>query len=319
MVGAGLAVAGLAWFAPRAYDGAASPSDRGEGSSASSSAVSKPASPSPFAALPHRPDIGDRLGELFGASAPPARPIEPPAAAPEPPTAPANPYKFAARLIQSGAATVFLAKGERILEVKAGDVLEGGYRVESIAAERIVLVYVPLGTKDELPASSTLGIDAPPAAPRLAGSAPSGEPASAAVAEEDPSKPAQLRWEGPAQVLAGKSFSVALRVSSGQQVRASPMQLSFKPELLEALGVRAGKFFGEGSFSYRINPDGSIFVGASTAGSAPGADAELLVVTFRPIKAGATAEVGLSSLALQGAAGRAIAYDQISAFRTAIQ
>jgi hypothetical protein len=43
------------------------------------------------------------------------------------------------------------------------------------------------------------------------------------------------------------------------------------------------------------------------------------VVTFRPIKAGATAEVGLSSLALQGAAGRAIAYDQISAFRTAIQ
>jgi len=98
----------------------------------------------------------------------------------------------------------------------------------------------------------------------------------------DPSKPAQLRWEGPARVSAGKSFSVALRVSSGQQVRASPMQLSFKPELLEALGVRAGKFFGEGSFSYRINPDGSIFVGASTSGAAPGADAELLVVTFRP-------------------------------------
>jgi len=37
-------------------------------------------------------------------------------------------------------------------------------------------------------------------------------------------------------------------------------------------------------------------------------------VTFRPSKRGATAEVELSSLALQGAAGRAIAYDQISAF-----
>jgi hypothetical protein len=120
-------------------------------------------------------------------------------------------------------------------------------------------------------------------------------------------------------VRAGKSFSVALRVSSGQELHASPMLLSFEPGVLEPLSVRAGKFFGQGNFSYRVNPDGSIFVGASTSGAAPGADAELLVVTFRPIKAGATAEVNLSSVALQGEAGRAIAHDRISAFRTAIQ
>jgi hypothetical protein len=279
--------------------------------------------------LPDRSGIGEQAGELFGARSwtpLPARPSEaPPPAAP---TAPQNPYKFAAKLIQGGAAMVFLANGERVYEAKVGDDLDGGYRVESITAERVVLVYVPLGTKEELPVNSTLemlGIDAPSALPLLTVSTPSAGPAAAAAAPStalstvDPSKPAQLSWEGPAQVRAGKSFNVALRVSSGQELRASPMQLSFEPGVLEPLSVRAGKFFDQGNFSYRVNPDGSIFVGASTSGAAPGADAELLVVTFRPIKAGATAEVNLSSVALQGEAGRAIAHDRISAFRTAIQ
>jgi hypothetical protein len=48
------------------------------------------------------------------------------------------------------------------------------------------------------------------------------------------------------------------------------------------------------------------------------ADAELLVVTFRPIRPGATAELTLSSLVLQGASGRTIAHDRPAAFRTAI-
>ena len=97
------------------------------------------------------------------------------------------------------------------------------------------------------------------------------------------------------------------------------MQLRYAPELLEAVGVRAGKFFGQGSFSYRVNPEGSIFVGATGKGMAPGADAELVVVTFKPIKSGATAEVSLSSVALQGVAGRALAHNEVSVFRTEIQ
>jgi hypothetical protein len=112
---------------------------------------------------------------------------------------------------------------------------------------------------------------------------------------------------------------VALRVSSDQPLRATPMQLRYEPELLEAIGVRAGKFFGGSNFSYRVNPDGSIFVGATGQGMTPGADAELVVVTFKPIKAGTTAEVTLSSVALQGAAGRALAHNQVAAFRTDIQ
>jgi hypothetical protein len=44
----------------------------------------------------------------------------------------------------------------------------------------------------------------------------------------------------------------------------------------------------------------------------------LLVVTFRPIRSGATAELKLSSVLLQSAAGQSIALDQPAAFRTSI-
>jgi hypothetical protein len=129
--------------------------------------------------------------------------------------------------------------------------------------------------------------------------------------------PAQLRFEGPGQVSAGKPFNVALKVTSGQAVRASPLQLSFDAKLLEPVNVRAGGFFAGGNFSYRVGPAGSIFVGASGKGAVP-ADAEFLIVTFKPIQAGSTAELKLSSLILQGAAGRAIVHDQPAAFRTAV-
>ena len=130
-------------------------------------------------------------------------------------------------------------------------------------------------------------------------------------------KPAQLRWEGPARVQAGASFSVALRLSSQEPLRATPMQLRYPHGVLEPLEVRPGKFIGKGAFSYRVS-EGSIFVGALAPSTAPGADAELLVVTFRPLKQGATAELSMTALSLQGLAGRAIAHEQPAAFRAAI-
>jgi hypothetical protein len=130
------------------------------------------------------------------------------------------------------------------------------------------------------------------------------------------SRPAQLRWEGPERVQAGSNFNVALKLTSDQPVRASPLQLSFDAKLLEAVAVRPGGFFSDGSFTYRVNPGGSIFVGASGTGGVA-TDAEFLIVTFRPIRSGA-AELKLSSVVLQGAAGRAIAHEPPAAFRTAI-
>jgi hypothetical protein len=64
-----------------------------------------------------------------------------------------------------------------------------------------------------------------------------------------------------------------------------------------------------------VNPSGSITVGAFGKGDVPD-DAEFVVVTFKPIRAGA-AELKLSSLVLQGAGG-AVVHEPIAAFRTSI-
>ena len=319
--GAGAVVAALAWFAPPGAEDIGVPGSTGQASRPSA----QPRETSPLAALPERAAIGEQRGEIFGSRswAPPAPASAAPAAPAAPPVAPPNPYKVAGTLVQDGPKRVYLVKGDRIYEARQGDDLDDGYRVHSIAADHVVLLYVPLGNKEQLPIASTLGVDVVQAAPAPAPTAAVTPVSSLAPAissgTAEPGKPAELRWEGPERVRAGATFTVALRVSSDQPLRATPMQLRYPPELLEALGVRAGKFFGQGAFSYRMNADGSIFVGATGQGVAPGADAELVVVTFKPIKSGATAEVRLSSVALQGAAGRAVAHNQVSAFRTAIQ
>ena len=335
---AGAAVAVLAWFAPPANEDVVAPA---KGSTGTAKVPAAQREASALAALPKRAPIGAQRGELFGSRTwtPPvvAKPEAPPR--PPEPVAPPNPYKVAGTLVQAGAKRVYLVKGDRVYEAKQGDDLDEGYRVDTIAADHVVLLYVPLGKKEELAIASTLGADialastAParaPAAPAVPASVPAVAPgssapippvpsASASAGSSDPARPAELRWDGPGKVQAGASFTVALHVSSDQPLRATPMQLRYEPALLEAVGVRAGKFFGQGNFSYRVNPDGSIFVGATGQGMAPGTDAELIVVTFKPIKRGATAEVKLSSVALQGAAGRALAHNQVGAFRTDIQ
>jgi len=271
--------------------------------------------PGPLAALPERETIGKRHGEVFAArSWTPPPPRAPAAAAPVAapvPVPPPMPYRVAGQVVRRDGAHVVLAKGDAVLAVREGDTLDGGYRVESIAEDRVTLRYLPLGVRHDLAVVSTLGLDAPPARTALA--AP--EPGAAPVALT--ARPAQLRWEGPKQVRAGDTFNVALKVTSAQPVRASPLQLGFDAKLLEPVDVRAGGFFADGMFSYRVNRAGSIFVGASGKG-AVASDAEILVVTFRPIRPGATAELTVSSLLLQGAAGRAIAHDRPAAFRTTI-
>jgi hypothetical protein len=264
-----------------------------------------------FAALPSRDAIGKPRGELFGfRSWAPSRPVARagPAAAPAAPTPPPMPYRIAGQVVHDGTARVVLARDDRVLTVREGEMLDDNYRVESIKADGVTLVYLPLGVREQLPVTAALKLDTPAVA--TASAAP--ETSSAAGG----SRPAQLRWEGPERVQAGNNFNVALKLTSDQPVRASPLQLSFDAKLLEAVAVRPGGFFSDGSFTYRVNPGGSIFVGASGTGGAA-ADAEFLIVTFRPIRSGA-AELKLSSLVLQGATGRAIAHEAPAAFRTAI-
>jgi hypothetical protein len=282
---------------------------------AAAASGAKPAT-DPFGALPRRETMGRPAGEPFGSPArtpPPSRAAVAPA--PVAPSAPPMPYRIAGLVVQDGAAQVVLAKGDRVITVREGETLDDGYRVEAIKSDGVTLVYVPMNLRQTLPLVSALGIDAPPAR-AVAQSSPQA-PANAGVAQAGDARPAQLRFEGPEKVVAGSNFNVALKVTSEQPVRASPLQLNYDAALLEPVGVRAGGFFAGGSFSYRINPKGSIHVGALGSGEVA-SDAEFLVVTFRPIRAGTT-ELNLSSVLLQGATGRAIVHAQPASFRTAIQ
>jgi hypothetical protein len=235
------------------------------------------------------------------------------------PTLPPMPYRVAGQVVQDGAAYVLLSSNDRVLTVAAGDKLDGGYLVESINAEGVTLVYEPLGMRQQLAFVSAFGVAVPIAKTALAPSQPAAEQvaAQAAPAAGEP-RPARLRWEGPERVRAGDTFDVALRITSERPVRASPLQLTFDAKLLEPVNVKPGDFFSKGSFNYRINPAGSIFVGALSPGAAA-ADAEFLVVTFRPMRAGTTAEVKVSSFALHGIAGGTIAHDRPADFRATIQ
>jgi len=305
---AGGAVAVAAIFAP-----APAPSPESAPASGSAPNASAPAARESLAALPARVTIGKPRGEVFASRfwAPPAPPRAAKAAAPAaaaPPSPPPMPYRVAGKVVYEGGAHVVLAKGDRVFWASEGETFEDGYRVEAITPDRVTLTYIPLGVEQHIAMVSTLAVDAPRAA-TAAGAPP--------VPASRDSVAAQLRFEGPLQVRAGSPFNVALKVTSGQAVRASPLQLSYDAKLLEPVNVRAGGFFAEGSFSYRVSPSGSIFVGASGKGGVP-ADAEFVVVTFKPIQPGSTAELKLSSLILQGAAGRAIVHDQPAAFRTAI-
>jgi hypothetical protein len=231
------------------------------------------------------------------------------------------PYRVAGQVVHDGPPRVVLARDDRVFFVREGDTLDGGYRVEAIKADGVTLVYTPLDLRQHLPVASALQV---PGA--MAGAASPLQAPGASVGVTDPrsvpgkpasaggGRPAQVRWEGPAEVQAGSEFEVALKITSDQPVRGSPMQVSYDAKILEPVAVRAGEFFAQGSFTYRVNP-GSIFVGAFGKGEVP-ADAEFLVVTFKPIRPGATA-VSLSSLQLQGARG-ALAHEPLAAFRTSI-
>ena len=306
LVGAVIAVVAMVAYQP------ARESAKGAVSEAQAPAGAVRPNAAPALVVPEKRSLGRARGELFGAPPPPPQPVVAAAPAPAPvvAVAPPLPYRFAGR-VRKGAEDEFLvSKGDLLIPVRAGDVLDGTYRVVAVKADGIEFVYMPLGTSERVAVSSVLDVDPP----RPAIAAPARPP----VAVSD-AKPAQLRWEGPKEVRAGAAFDVALRVSTAQPLRAAPLQLRYAPGVLEAVAVKPGAFVGQGSFAFRVSPDGAIFVGASSAAPAPGADAELVVVTFRPLKAGTTAEVSMSALSLQGAAGRAIAHEQPASFRTAIQ
>ncbi len=264
-------------------------------------------------ALPERGALGKARVNLFAPlDAPQPKPAPvvatPPAvSAPPPPM----PYRVAGQVTVGGRGEVLLTKGDRVFTVRPGDTLEDGYRVEAIEPSRITIVYTPLGTAHALPLLSALE-------PQVPRSSPKPLPPSPQELAAIPSGPAQLRWLGPERVAAGRPFEVVLKLTSAEPVGSLPLELSYDAKLLEPVAVRAGAFFAGGKFSYRVAPGGSILIGATTPATAA-ADVDFLVVTFRAIRAGATAELKVASIELTNDQGTGIEHLPPKAFRTSIR
>ena len=102
--------------------------------------------------LPIRPRArGTALADAFALQNwTPPPPPPPPAQPPPKPTAPALPFTVLGKKLEDGGWQVFLGRQDRTYIVRAQDVIEGNYRVESIAPPNLVFTYIPLNERQTL-------------------------------------------------------------------------------------------------------------------------------------------------------------------------
>ncbi len=86
----------------------------------------------------------------LAAWAPPAPPPAPPAPPslgvrdePQAPVAPSFPYQLIGRLEEGGVSRALLSGGSRSLSAKAGDVIDGQWRVEQVGPSGLSLIWLP--------------------------------------------------------------------------------------------------------------------------------------------------------------------------------
>lgn len=99
----------------------------------------------------------DEPANLFAGKSwyvPPPPPAPPKFAPPPPPVAPPLPFTYLGRYQDSATSVIFLVRGDRVLMVNAGDVIEGTYRVDGIVGSTLVLTYLPLDIKQSLDVGS---------------------------------------------------------------------------------------------------------------------------------------------------------------------
>lgn len=89
---------------------------------------------------------------------PPPLPLAPKAvasAASSAPEAPPFPYTWIGRLEERGVSRALLAGATRTIDAKAGDLIDGQWRVESVRPDGLQLVWVPGGVRQSLNYSPT--------------------------------------------------------------------------------------------------------------------------------------------------------------------
>lgn len=78
------------------------------------------------------------------------QPPPPPPRPPEPPRAPPLPFAYLGQLDEGGSIALFLGKQQRTLVVRAGDTIDGSYRIDSITPQRAMFTYLPLDIQQPL-------------------------------------------------------------------------------------------------------------------------------------------------------------------------
>lgn len=87
---------------------------------------------------------------------PPPAPSRPPPPPPPAPSAPPLPFKFMGKFDDATSLKAFLQRDEKVYTVGVGDVIDGTYRVASINAGQMTLIYLPLNIPQTLAVGSLL-------------------------------------------------------------------------------------------------------------------------------------------------------------------
>lgn len=186
-------------------------------------------------------------------------PDKAPAVAPKPPVPP-FPYKYGGRLDdRSGTIAVYLLKGNELIPIRKGDVLEGAWKIEALDDERIEVAFLPGGQQLSMLLASLTG---EPAAKTGASSSPVASTAQSPANAAPPhaSSAAALPASSTGPPIGGRALAPVVPVQAGPRAgfaavtRSSPLSAqvpSAGPEDSSAL------------------PAGRLGIDAPTSGSMP--------------------------------------------------
>ena len=117
-----------------------------------------------------------------------------------------------------------------------------------------------------------------------------------------------VRWDGPAQVKVGETFTVSLELQTNQPLRGAPVQLRYPKEQLELVDLQEGDLFKQGGAQTNFTKTVDLAAGQASAGvlrtTATGATGKgnAFVLRFKALAAG-SADVALLKLQPVGLSG----------------
>ena len=155
----------LIWFGPSEEDGVSAPAvDKGSQGRKANAVRSKPAKPAATLATvtdtrpgqldnQERATLPETIPDVFASFSwyvPPPPPPPPPPVPPPPPTAPPLPFTYLGQYVDGETRLFILTRGDRMINVSVGDVIDRIYQVGSIKGAQLTFLYLPLQVEQSL-------------------------------------------------------------------------------------------------------------------------------------------------------------------------